>query len=378
MEETIRANPKPSPGSTVGFVPARPREGESWRGEAVTERGNLALSILKPLAALALMALLLARPQAAALGALRAMAAWAASVAPAVFPFLALMPLLTCDEAARAYEKLLGGLTARLFRLPGAAAPAMVIGMVAGVPAGPLAARSVAARTGLDRGQLQRLAIAAMGFSPAFLISGVGAGMLGSAALGWRLALSQILSQLTLALMLRKAWRNRNGPVADAGPLHQDGAIRGAVLAALTICGYMALFGALARAAGGLLGDRVGGAILCLVDVPSGARLLADLPLPMQARLVLISALCGFGGLCLIAQCQGALKGCGLGWMECLALRALAAMLCALYTLLGLRLGEVDFPGLAIGLADNPLAAGGLCASALAVPVLLKMRKSIS
>ena len=78
---------------------------------------------MKWLGGLALTALLLARPRAASLGALQAMAGWAASVAPAVFPFLALMPLLTCDEAARVYQALLGGLTARLLHLPGAAAP---------------------------------------------------------------------------------------------------------------------------------------------------------------------------------------------------------------------------------------------------------------
>ena len=330
---------------------------------------------LLPLSALLLIALLLARPQDAALGAARAMAAWASTVAPAVFPFLALTPLLTCDEAARAYEALLGRLTAKWLRLPGAAAPAIVVGMAAGVPAGVLAARSVAARSGMDRGQLHRVAVAAMGFSPAFLISGVGAGMLGSAAMGWRLALSQILSQVTLALLLRRAWRHRSEPVLAAGPLRQDGAIRGAVLAALTICGYMALFGALARAAGSLLGTRAGAVLLCLMDVPSGARLLADLPLPMAVRLVLISALCGFGGLCLIAQCLGALSGCGPAWWEVLALRALAAVLCAGYTLLGLRLVDVRLPA---AFADQPLAAAGLCASALAIPVLARMKKSIS
>jgi len=374
MESTIRAAKKPSP---MGKVPPQGADEIAPR-RAPRRCREVVRAAFKPLSGLVLMALLLARPQAAAVGALRAMAAWASSVAPAVFPFLALMPLLTCEEAARAYEMLLGGVTSRLLKLPGAAAAAMVVGASAGVPAGALAARGVAARSGMNRGQLQRLALSVMGFSPAFLISGVGAGMLGSAALGWRLALSQILSQLTMALLLKSAWRNRTRPVEDAGPLRQDGAIRGAVLAALTICGYMALFGALARAAGSLAGDQIGGALLCLLDVPSGARLLADLPLPLEARLMLISALCGFGGLCLIAQCLGALRGCGPGWAECVALRVLAAMLCAGYTLLGLRLGAPDLSGVAVRLCANPLAAGGLCASLLALPVLFKMGKSIS
>ena len=377
MEETIRANPKPSPGSTVGFVPARPREGESWRGGAVTERGNLALPILKPLAALALMALLLARPQAAALGALRAMAAWAASVAPAVFPFLALMPLLTCDEAARAYEKLLGGLTARLFRLPGAAAPAMVIGMVAGVPAGPLAARSVAARTGLDRGQLQCLAIAAMGFSPAFLISGVGAGMLGSAALGWRLLLGQLLTQLTLLVATRRLWRDRLQPVEPLPEEAEASPVRSAVLVALTVCGYMALFGALTGALRAWIGRGASNALLCLLDVPSGARLLAASGVEARIKLPLLAGMCGFGGICVAAQNLRALKGCGIPAGEYLAARLLAAGLCAGFVALMARFdGSARLPFDAV--RQNPLAAAALVACALSVPVLVKMRKSIS
>lgn len=328
--------------------------------------------------ALALAALLLARPREAALGAAQAMARWADTVAPAVFPFLALTPLLTCEEAAQAYQRLLGGATERLFRLPGAAAPAMVVGMMAGTPAGVVAARGVAARSGMSRGQLHRLAVACVGFSPAFLVGGVGEGMLGSAALGWRLALSQLLTQITMLLLLRRAWRGRLQPVADAGPVRGEAPVRGAVLAALTIGGYMALFGALARAAGSIAGGVAGGALLCLLDAPSGARLLSALPLPIEARLVLLSALCGFGGLCLIAQCSGALRGCGLGAAECVALRALAGAIGAGYTLLLWRWRGVRPGALLDAARANPLAVGGLCASLLAIPVLLRIKKSIS
>ena len=330
------------------------------------------------LAALALAALLLARPKAAALGALAAMERWRATVAPAIFPFLALMPLLTGEDAARAYRALLGGAMGRLFRLPGAAAPAMVVGMVAGTPAGAIASRGVAARAGMNRGQLHRLSVAVMGFSPGFLVGGVGEGMLGSAALGWRLALSQLLTQLTLALLLRGAWRDRDAPVVDAGPVREEAPVRGAVLATLTVCGYMALFGALSCSAGALVGPGAGGALLCLLDAPSGAHLLANLPLSLPARMALISALCGFGGLCVIAQCLGALRGCDLRASECLALRALAGALSAGFTAAQMGAGKLDLSALAFAARENPLAVAGLCASALAVPALVKLKKSIS
>ena len=331
----------------------------------------------KFLSGLALAALLLSAPQAAALGAARGMAQWYASVAPALFPFLALMPLLTCDEAATVYELLLGRAMRALFDLPGSAAPALAVGMIAGSPAGAVAARRIAARSGMDRGQLQRLAVAGAGFSPAFLVGGVGAGMLGSAALGWRLLLGQLLTQLTLLVATRRLWRDRVQPVEPLPEVAEASPVRSAVLVALTICGYMALFGALTGALRAWIGRGASNALLCLLDVPSGARLLAASGVEARIVLPLLAGMCGFGGICVAAQNLRALKGCGIPAGEYLAARLLAAGLCAGFVALMARFdGPVCLPFDAV--RQNPLAAAALVACALSVPVLVKMRKSIS
>ena len=83
-----------------------------------------------PLAMLAVAALLL-WPETALNAGREAMRTWAASVAPALFPFLLLMPALTGAEAARAYEALLGRWMRPLLGLPGAAAPAGAVGLLA-------------------------------------------------------------------------------------------------------------------------------------------------------------------------------------------------------------------------------------------------------
>ena len=98
---------------------------------------------LKWLGGLAAMALLLSSPQDAARGAARAMAQWHASVAPALFPFLALMPLLTCDEAATVYELLLRRAMRALFDLPGSTAPALAVGMIVSLVVGLLTMRAM-------------------------------------------------------------------------------------------------------------------------------------------------------------------------------------------------------------------------------------------
>ena len=322
------------------------------------------------LAALAVAALLLARPRAASLGAARAMAHWYATVAPAVFPFMALMPLLTCRDAARAYERLLGRVTRALFDLPGAAASAMVVGVMAGSPAGTIAARRVAAECGMNRGQLRRLAFAFAGFSPAFLVGGVGAAMLGSESLGWTLLMAQLLSQLTLALLLRRAWRDETEAVT-AIPGGDDQPVRTAVIAVLGICGYMALFGAVTAALGDCVGGGAADALLCVLDVPSGARLVASLPMDAARKLVLLSGMCGFGGACVAAQNLAALRGCGARVREYVAARALAAALCAGYAAALTGLDGIELSVVTARLRGNPFAAAALVASMLAVPALV-------
>ena len=333
---------------------------------------------LKWLGGLAAMALLLSRPQAAADGAARAMAHWYASVAPALFPFLALMPLLTCEAAVAAYEALLARFMEVCFNLPGAAAPGMIVGMAAGTPAGALAARDVAARGGMNRGQLQRLAVASAGFSPAFLVGGVGAGMLNSAALGWKLFSAQLLTQITLMALLRHAWEGRAESVEAAGGEIGDRPIHGAVWTMLTICGYMTLFGALSAVLGAWVGEGPADALLCLLDVPSGALRVAGMALREDVRLPLLAGMCNFGGLCVIAQSLGTLRGCGVSPWEYAGVRALAGLLGAGYMALLQRLPYPAEAQCIEAIWRKPLAAGALITAVLAAVVLKKLKRTIS
>ena len=326
-----------------------------------------------------LAALLLSKPQAAALGAAQAMAQWYENIAPALFPFLALMPLLTCEEAAGVYERALGRVMKTLFRLPGAAAPAMVIGMVAGTPAGAIAARRIAARSGMNQGQLLRLVAVTSGLSPAFLIGGIGAGMLDNMQMGWVLLRAQLLCQTTMALLLRRAWPGRVKPVLEAARKSEEQPVREAVFAVLTICGYMALFGALTFAVRYFLGRGIADALLCVLDMPSGVRLLTASGMSDTKRMILLAALCGFGGVCIGVQTLGALAGCGIRAMELFELRLCAAVLNAVYTALQLRLLDgrgMDFLAEISGISALQTAA--LAVVALSVPVLVKIGKSIS
>ena len=248
-----------------------------------------------PLAMLAVAALLL-WPETALNAGREAMRTWAASVAPALFPFLLLMPALTGAEAARAYEALLGRWMQPLLGLPGAAAPAVAVGMLAGSPAGAAAAVRTAKRTGMDARTLERLTGCVCGLGPGFLVSGIGASMLGSAADGRILLRSQLVAQ-TLMLLLSRRTAELQPTIADDASVEEE-PVRAAVRATLSVCGYMAAFQMLAALLGRALRVPAAGmAALCLLDLPSGAKAVSALPMARGARLILLSAMTGFGGL---------------------------------------------------------------------------------
>ena len=117
--------------------------------------------------------------------------------------------------------------------------------------------------------------------------------------------------------------------------------------------------------------------IMCLVMAFSVGAL-AERGMEAGKRLVLIAGMCGFGGLCLIAQNLGALKGCGVRLAECLGLRAVAAGVSMGYMALFLCLPKLDAGYWLGAIRANPLAAAGLAASLLAVPVVIGLKKSIS
>lgn len=243
-------------------------------------------------------------------GTQRAMRLWVSSVAPALFPFLVLMPMLTGAEACAAYDMLLSKVMQPLFRLPGQAAPAMVIGMIAGSPGGAMAVGSVAGQSGMQKGQAWRIALSTAGVSPAFLIAGVGKSMYGSSAIGAELAAAQLVTQIMLLLLLRPFFAEETQPVLQWAQGKVKNPVRDAVEQVLVICGYMVFFSAVGAVLSAMMGARVGRAILLLVDLPSGLAELAGHNF-RAANFVLGMAI-GFGGLCIGMQNTDALRKIGM------------------------------------------------------------------
>lgn len=283
---------------------------------------------LKLWCALALMAALLVWPETALNAAREAMAVWYTSVAPALFPFMMLTPMLAAPGAARIWERMLGGLMRRLFALPGAAAPAAAVGMIAGSPAGAHAAARICANANMNTAQLERILCCTGGLSPAFLITGVGAAMLGSPGEGRMLLQAQLAAQITMLLFTRGMQRGQPLPPPEAW--EESDSVRSAVTGVLGVCGYMMMFSIAAAVCARLLRSPAAGLVaLSLLDVPSAAGAVSVLSIRREAKLILLAALTGSGGLCIAVQNLSAVKKTGVSAGKYLAAKAVQAGLTA-------------------------------------------------
>lgn len=320
--------------------------------------------VLKFLGALALVFLMLVWPEEALGSAQRAMRVWAYSVGPSLFPFMMLLPTLTCSVARQGYEKLLGRLMRPLFRLPGKSAAAMFVGMLAGSPAGAVAAARVG--HGMSKGEFKRMALMTTGVSPVFLLSGVGVALFGSQEFGLWLVIGQVSAQLLTGFILRGCFSSESELVESTVDDAQEKPIRVAVMSILQVCGYMVLFSVIAGLAAKLVGGYAGDAILYILDMPSGVAQAAE----NGASWVLAAAIVGFGGLCIGTQNMGVLAPLGVRWHEYLATRVFSAGVCAGCVAVRFQLTGVAAPTMAVVGEMYTMEFSTLAALLLLLPAL--------
>ena len=114
------------------------------------------------------------------LEAAKALTLCAGTVIPALFPFMVVTGLLVRLGFAQWLAPDMAGLMASLFRLPGCAGSALLLGLVGGYPIGARTAAELYASGDLTRQEAERLLTFCNNSNPVFLISVLGAGVFGA------------------------------------------------------------------------------------------------------------------------------------------------------------------------------------------------------
>ena len=249
---------------------------------------------------------------------------------PSLFPFMVLSSYIVNSGALEPAKRVFNPVMRLLFCLDSNAVPAVVMGCIGGYPVGAMTTAALYNRGELTQNEAERLMLFAVNPGPAFLITAVGEGMLGSEALGVILYVSVILSSLLTGVFLRFLSQEPGAPkTAQSVPVKKDGAflrsVSEASSAMLGVAGWVLVFSCIGGLLAALNITGVAAALLSsLLEVTTGCRNAAGI-LPVPA----VAAVAAFSGAAVLCQIKPYTDACGVGMKKLAAFRLLNAALSA-------------------------------------------------
>ncbi|MBQ3602917.1 MAG: hypothetical protein IJA02_03670 [Clostridia bacterium] len=276
-------------------------------------------------------------------GAAKGLETCAGVIIPSLFPFLAVSAFAAVSPSCKSAMRFLSPVMRHVFRLPSAAAPAVLFGLIGGYPVGCTTAAQLYARGEINTEQAQRITCFCVNAGPAFVITAVGSVMLSSIKAGVILFASCMAASLLIGIMLGFTAEK---PIADkAKPISNISDIQALVEATekaaasiIKICAWTVLFACIyAVVENSGAKKEILTAFECLFEVTGGCRELAK-----GSNLCTIAAALGWGGLCVCCQVMESVRKTGAKLSVFFAFRALHAALAAVICSVLLKVFPVE------------------------------------
>ena len=252
------------------------------------------------------------------LEAAKALALCAGTVIPALFPFMAVTGLLVRLGFGQWLAPYMAGLMAPLFRLPGCAGSALLLGLVGGYPIGARTAAELYASGALTRQEAERLLTFCNNSNPVFLISVLGIGVFGSIRAGLWLWLIHVASALVTGLLFRGLGRGRRSvppPVSFQAPSLPGAfvtSVKDAAMGMVSVCAFVTLFYVLVSPLAHLDGHLAATAVGVTELFSLTPLLTCD-----RTGFILAAGCAGWGGLSVLCQTAAVLDGTDLPLRPC-------------------------------------------------------------
>ena len=269
------------------------------------------------------------------------------TVIPALFPFMVASEILVGCGGAAAIGNVFSRPVKRILGMPGAAACPVVLGALCGFPTGARAAAALYDTGVLSARQCTRLLTFINNPSSAYMISAVGASLLGSRRLGLLLWSVSLLCSFGTALVTRvllpddsKGMTSAPQPVRMGAEVFTS-AVSTAAQSMLAVCAYVLFFsavlGALQSALAHLaLPPAVSALLYGIVEMSGGIARAAEVANTAQAAM-LCAALSCWSGLSVMCQIMTVCHGRGFAFLPYLLAKATQALTAAALTGLAVR-----------------------------------------
>lgn len=306
---------------------------------------------------------------------------------PSLFPFFVLSFLVVELGLSRYPGKLLEGIMFPLFRISGAGASALVLGLVGGYPVGARTAVSLYQSGQCSKAETERLLAFCNNAGPAFILSVVGSGLLGSVKLGLILYGIHAAASLLVGFLFRfygtvhAPCKRTPVPVIQAVSFSTafTCSVTSAFHSALNLCAFVLFFSILIRilhmsgaisAALGALSQLFSPISLTLpfaplllpgfLEISSGISALSGAE-PLSCQMILAAFMLGWAGLSVHCQVLSFLVDSGLSPRFYFAGKLLHGCISAVLAALAVNHLDLDLPASATPLLPiTPLSWSAL------------------
>lgn len=262
-------------------------------------------------------------------------------ILPSLFPFMVLSTYIIKSNIFKFTYKILTPISRILFRQSACAVPVIIMSMIGGFPIGIKMVNNLLNDGAINEKQAQRLCLFCMNGGPAFIITAVGVNMLGSTRAGVIMFVSLCFSSLVLGIFTRflgdkNELRERQEIQSSLSSL--SSAVSDALQSVLGICAWIVIFSAITSCLKVCVeNESIFTAFSAFLEVTKGCvQLAGKMPIPV------ITAMIGFGGICVHCQVLSNLKNCGLKYSHFFVCRVLNGAIASFISYLLLLIFPVD------------------------------------
>ncbi len=271
----------------------------------------------------------------------KGLALCASSVIPSLFPFMVISEIIVSSGIGVWVSRLFARPMRYLFGVSEAGAAAYILGAVCGFPIGAKTAVSMYDKGIMTKAELERLLTFCNNPGSAFVISAIGASLLGNQKAGILLYICVILSSLSVGFFgkfFSKGKEKRYVSRVVYMPCELDvktvtSAVSSSAISMLTVCAYVTFFSALVGCIGAFftrlsLPDEALVCIFGFFELSSGVGTAAELSNRMQA-ILLCALFSGWSGLSVHFQIMSVSAGRDISFKPYIIAKAAQGVICA-------------------------------------------------
>lgn len=302
---------------------------------------------------------------------------WYSAILPTTFPFLIICNLLISYEGISVYSKVLGPLICKPLGLSKHCSFPIVASILCGYPLGAKYCANIYSMGYIDKNEYQRLLNIASNVGPLFLIGSVGTALLGNVSLGYILLVGNYLSAIIIGLITKK---KRTNPRSSS--LHSPksekinfglaikNSVENSINTILSIGGFIVIFSVIISLVKNnqyisivfnqlehmlhLSSGTLYGLFLGSIEITNGCNILSLLQLSLPIKLGIISFLCSFSGLAIIAQVSSFVSETNVNYGKYIFLKVIQGIFSFIITYILVKLLPTSISTSTLGLNFTP------------------------